>query len=112
MKLVVPFCKQKKYYNCLPVSLKMVLMFFGYKIKLSELEDVCGTDITGTDVDRAADNLRAAGYTIEIKNLNLMGLKTHLKGRIPVIAIVNTYYFPRIKSFSSHAVVVAGFTEN
>ncbi|HDH41571.1 MAG TPA: hypothetical protein ENG12_04115 [Candidatus Altiarchaeales archaeon] len=112
MKLKVPFCKQRKYYNCLPVSLKMALKFFGYKITLSEIEDICGTDITGTDIDRAVDNLRDAGYRIEIKNLTLRELKTHLKGGMPVITIVNTYYFPWIKSFSSHAVVVIGFTEN
>lgn len=110
-KLNVRLKRQLYDYDCLPACICMILDFLGSSVDYGELLRLCKTDRYGTTLMEAAEALEKLGFSVSARNLSLSDLTKHVKGGKPVIALVDSYYFPWGRVHFGHAVVVVGVDE-
>ncbi len=110
MKLKVPFYKQTNN-DCILACVRMVLEFYGKKIKLKHLHKICNFGRHGCSVLDVTKGLGKEGIKCSYDNLSLKELRKLLKNNKPVICIVNSLWLPWIEVFGFHSVVVIGYDD-
>lgn len=110
-RLNVRLKRQLYDYDCLPACVYMVLGYLGSPVEYEELLRLCKTNHYGTTLTEAAEAVKKLRFSASVTNLNLSDLTKHVKGGMPIIALVDPYYFPWVKVHYSHSVVVVGVDE-
>ncbi|GAB4364425.1 MAG: C39 family peptidase [Deltaproteobacteria bacterium] len=103
----VPFLPQEEE-SCGPSSLAMVLRYYGERTETGEIVRETRTEgLRGTLITDLAAAARRRGYSAEIENLTLSGLRERIRSGIPVILLVDLgrWVFSR-----PHYLVAYGFT--